>query len=371
MTADLRWMRAALALAQRGLGRVWPNPAVGCVIVQNSIRGERVDGRVVGRGWTQQGGRPHAETMALAQAGRAAKCATAYVSLEPCAHHGKTPPCCDALIAAGITRVVCPMEDPDPRVAGQGFGRMRAAGITVDVGLLADEAFRANEGFLTLQRLGRPKVTLKLASSLDGGIATARGESRWITGPAARRRVHLMRAQSDAIMVGAGSARADDPGLDVRLAGFDGCNPVPIIVGGQARELPPKLTANLRMRPLWHVRSVGADAEGAPRVESIEVRRGGDGLDLADAMQALGARGITRVLSEGGGRMAASLIKADLVDEIVWMTAGLALGADGLPSIHAMALDQLKGAPRYDLQHLERIGDDSLSVWRPQRHSQA
>lgn len=365
MTADLRWMRAALTLAQRGLGRVWPNPAVGCVIVQETPEG----GRVVGRGWTQPGGRPHAETMALAQAGSAARGATAYVSLEPCAHHGKTPPCCDALIAAGIARVVSPMKDPDPRVAGQGFGRMREAGISVDVGLLADEAFRANEGFLLRQRLGRPKVTLKLASSLDGGIATASGESRWITGPAARRRVHLMRAQSDAIMIGAGSARADDPGLDVRLAGFDGCTPVPVVVGGRAVDLPPKLISSLSDRPLWHVR--GANGGGASGVEAIEVSRGPDGLDLAEALQALGARGITRVLSEGGGRMAASLIKGDLVDEIIWMTAGLALGADGLPSLAALGLGPLGDAPRYDLQQVERIGEDCLSIWRPQRQSQA
>ncbi len=365
MTADRRWMHAALTLAARGLGRVWPNPAVGCVIVQDTDHG----GRVVGRGWTQPGGRPHAETMALAQAGPAAKGATAYVSLEPCAHHGKTPPCCDALIAAGVSRVVSPMEDPDPRVAGQGFGRMRDAGIAVAVGLLADEAYRANEGFLMRQRLGRPKMTLKLASSMDGGIATASGESRWITGPAARRRVHLMRAQSDAIMVGAGSARTDDPGLDVRLAGFAGCDPVPVIVGGAAKDLPPKLMAGLPTRPLWHVR--GADGQDAPGVQGIGVRRGRDGLDLPEAMQALGARGMTRVLSEGGGRMAASLIKAGLVDEIVWMTAGLALGADGLPAISAMGLDQLKDAPRFDLQHVERIGEDSLSIWRPQRQSQA
>lgn len=355
MTADLQWMRAALTLARRGLGRVWPNPAVGCVIV--------LDGRVVGRGWTQPGGRPHAEAMALAQAGAAAKGATAYVSLEPCAHHGKTPPCCDALITAGIARVVSPMEDPDPRVAGQGFGRMRAAGLVVDVGLLAEEAHHANEGFLLRQRLGRPKVTLKMAASLDGGIATAAGESRWITGHAARRRVHLMRAEADAIMIGAGSARADDPGLDVRLAGFDGRDPVPVIVGGKAGDLPPKLTAALPDRPLWRACEEIGDAP--PGVQHIQVRRGPDGLDLAEVLQALGARGITRVLSEGGGAMAASLIKADLVDEIVWMTAGLALGADGLPAIAALGLDRLSDAPRFKLVDVEQIGEDSLSVWRP------
>ena len=362
MTADLRWMRAALALAQRGLGRVWPNPAVGCVIVRN--------GRLVGRGWTQPGGRPHAETMALAQAGGDANGATAYVSLEPCAHHGKTPPCCDALIAAGITRVVSPMEDPDHRVAGRGFARMRSMGLAVEVGLLADEAFAANEGFLMRQRLGRPKVTLKLASSLDGGIATASGESRWITGPEARQRVHLMRAQADVIMVGAGTARADDPGLDVRLAGFEGCDPLPVIVGGKAGDLPAKLTAALPHRPVWHVRDAGDD-NGPEGVDVIGARRGPDGLDLSDLMQTLGARGVTRVLSEGGGAIAASLIKNDLVDEIVWMTAGLTLGADGRSAVSDLGFDRLDNAPRFTLTHLEQIGVDCLSVWRPQRQSQA
>ena len=367
MTADLRWMRAALMLAQRGLGRVWPNPAVGCVIVQDSANG----GRVVGRGWTQPSGRPHAEAMALAQAGASAQGATAYVSLEPCAHHGKTPPCCDALIAAGIARVVSPMEDPDPRVAGQGFARMRAAGLAVDVGLLADEAYLANEGFLMRQRLGRPKVTLKLASSLDGGIATASGESRWITGPEARRRVHLMRAQADAIMIGAGTARADDPGLDVRLNGFGGCDPVPVIVGGRAEDLPAKLSAALPRRRIWHACETGDLGDYPEGVDAIDIRRGPDGLDLSDLMRALAARGVTRVLSEGGGAMAASLIRAELVDEIVWMTAGLTLGADGRSAVGDLALDRLAGAQRYALSHVEQLGADCLTIWRPQRQSQA
>lgn len=363
MTADLRWMRAALALAQRGLGRVWPNPAVGCVIVR--------DGRAIGRGWTQPGGRPHAEAMALAQAGGGAKGATAYVSLEPCAHYGKTPPCCDSLIDAGISRVVSPMKDPDPRVAGQGFDRMRAAGLSVDVGLLADEAFAANEGFLMRQNLGRPMVTLKLAASLDGGIATASGESRWITGAEARRRVHLMRAQTDAIMIGAGTARADDPGLDVRLSGLGDRNPIPVIVGGRAGDVPAKLAASLPLRRIWRACEAG-DGEPCPEgVDVIDVRRTADGLDLADLMQALGAKGITRVLSEGGGAMAASLLKADLVDEIVWMSAGLALGSDARSAIGALGLGRLDGAPRFTLARQEQIGPDCLSVWRPQRQSQA
>ncbi len=363
MNADLRWMRAALALAQRGLGRVWPNPAVGCVIINND--------RVVGRGWTQLGGRPHAETMALAQAKGKAKGATAYVSLEPCAHHGRTPPCCDALIAAGVTRVVSPMKDPDPRVAGQGFARMRSAGLTVDVGLLADEAYHTNEGFLVRQRLGRPKVTLKLASSLDGRIATSSGESRWITGPYTRHKVHLMRAQADAIMIGAGTARTDDPGLDVRLRGLEDHTPVPIIVGGTPDDVPPKLLANSTTRPIWHVRARGSVAVKAEGVETIEVSPRPTGLDLTEALQAIGQKGVTRLLSEGGGAMAAGLIRADLVDELVWMSAGLTLGADGLPAIAALGIDQLPTATRFELVEFERLGADCISVWRPQRHSQA
>ena len=197
MAEDADWMAAALSLARRGLGQVWPNPAVGCVIVK--------DGRVLGRGWTQPGGRPHAETMALAQAGDGARGATAYVSLEPCAHHGKTPPCADALIASGIARVVMPLEDPDPRVSGKGVARLHDAGISVEIGLLAAEAEAVNCGFLMRQRSGRPWVTLKLAASLDGRIATSTGQSQWITGPEARRHVHAMRLRHDAVMVGAGT----------------------------------------------------------------------------------------------------------------------------------------------------------------------
>ena len=205
---DLRHMDHALRLAQRGLGNVWPNPAVGCVIV--------AAGRVVGRGWTQPGGRPHAERMALDAAGAAARGATAYVTLEPCAHHGRAPPCSDALVAAGVARVVSALTDPDPRVAGRGHARLREAGIEVVEGVRAGPAAELQRGFLSRVTQGRPMVTLKLATSFDGRIATASGESRWITGEAARRHVHLLRLTHDAVMVGAGTARADLPALNVR-----------------------------------------------------------------------------------------------------------------------------------------------------------
>lgn len=354
--ADARWLGAAIALGRRGLGQCWPNPAVGCVIVR--------DGRLVGRGWTQPGGRPHAERMALDQAGEAARGATAYVSLEPCAHHGRTPPCADALAEAGVARVVAPMEDPDPRVAGRGFARLRAAGIGVETGLLVAEAEAANEGFLKRQRRGLPLLTLKLAATLDGRIATAGGESRWITSPAARARVHLMRASHDAVLVGAGTARADDPLLDVRLPGLEGLRPVRVVIDGDL-SLPAdsRLAATAGETPVWRLCRPGAGA--AAWGEAAEVAVDEDSaLDAAAMLRALAARGLTRVLCEGGGRLAASLLRAGLVDELVWMTAGGAIGAEGAPAVGPLGLDRLADMSRFRLVSVRSDGPDLTSVWR-------
>lgn len=353
-------MLATLTLAKRGLGRVWPNPAVGCVIVQGD--------RVVGRGWTQPGGRPHAEAMALAQAADGARGAIAYVSLEPCAHHGRTPPCCDALIAAGVARVVCPMTDPDPRVAGQGFERMRDAGVTVDIGLMAEDAVRVNEGFLRRIQTGRPHVTLKLATSLDGRIATASGESQWITGPAARARVHLLRAQSDAIMVGAGTARADTPSLNVRLPRLEGQSPIRIILGGSADDDQPPQLAKADAEA-WHLHRANATPmPGAKSVVAVDID--GD-IDLDALVTKLGAEGLTRVFCEGGGAVAAGLLNDDLVDELIWMTAGVTIGADGRPATGALPFGPLAAAPRFDLDRVEVLDGDVVSTWRRQRQIQA
>ena len=223
MNDDLLHMRAALALARRGLGNAWPNPAVGCVLVK--------EGRVIGRGWTQPGGRPHAETEALRRAGDAARGATAYVTLEPCSHHGRTPPCCEALAEAGIARVVMAMRDPDPRVNGRGLAMLRGAGIAVEEGLLEAEARALNAGFFRRIQAGMPVVTLKLASTLDGRIATASGESRWITGAAARREVHALRARHDAILVGSGTVLADDPDLTCRIPGMERVPMLRVVAG--------------------------------------------------------------------------------------------------------------------------------------------
>jgi diaminohydroxyphosphoribosylaminopyrimidine deaminase/5-amino-6-(5-phosphoribosylamino)uracil reductase len=339
---------------------VWPNPAVGCVIVK--------DGRVVGRGWTQPGGRPHGETEALARAGEQARGATAYVSLEPCCHWGRTPPCTDALIAAGVARVVVPVEDPDPRVSGQGIARLREAGIEVDTGLCAEEAIQLNGGFFLRLSVGRPLVTLKLATTLDGRIATHAGESRWITGGPARDRGHLLRASHDAVVVGSNTALVDDPLLTCRLPGLEARSPVRIVIDSRLRlPLTSQLVADARRLPTWLVTLEGGDA---PRVEAfrdcgvelIEVPARDGSVDLAAALQALAARGITRILAEGGAVLAASLLRADLVDRIAWFRAPRIIGGDGIAAVTAFGLDRLADAPAFRRERLEELGDDVLET---------
>jgi diaminohydroxyphosphoribosylaminopyrimidine deaminase/5-amino-6-(5-phosphoribosylamino)uracil reductase len=359
--SDARFMALALALGRRGMGRTWPNPAVGCVIVK--------DGRIVGRGWTEDGGRPHAEPRALAQAGAAARGATAYVSLEPCAHHGKTPPCALALAEAGITRVVSAIEDPDARVAGKGHAILRNRGIAVDVGCRAAEAARDHAGFFLRQAAGRPLVTLKLATSFDGRIATRTGESRWITGPDARARVHLMRATHDAVMVGGGTALADDPDLTVRGLGMTS-QPVRVVWDSRLR-LPPdsRLGRTARQVPVWMCH--GPEAPETARMawreagaELLECRLGADGrLDPVSVLAALGAQGLTRVFCEGGGALAASLLAANLADRLVGFTAGLILGGDGRAAIGAVSFPALADFPRFHLESVERVGADILHQW--------
>ena len=360
---DRRAMSAALALARRGLGNVWPNPAVGCVIVES--------GRVVGRGWTQPGGRPHAETAALARAGDAARGATAYVTLEPCSHWGKTPPCADALAAAGVRRVVASVEDPDPRVAGGGLARLREAGIAVESGLYRKEAAELNAGFFQRVRAGRPLVTLKLATSLDGRIATASGESRWITGPAARERTHLLRATHDAILVGTATVLADDPQLTCRLEGLEHRSPVRIALDRNL-VIPHdvRLVAEARRTATWFITVSGSNPgrREALRDAGIEIfdaipDESGQ-VDLRDVLRLLGERGLTRLLVEGGGRLAASLLRAGLVDRLVWLHAPLLLGGDGVPSVNALGLDTLAEAPDFELMSSATIGPDLLSTYR-------
>ncbi len=352
-------MGMALSLGRRGLGRVWPNPNVGCVIVRPTENG----GRVIGRGWTADGGRPHAETRALD--GIDAAGATAYVTLEPCAHHAKTPPCADALIAANVGRVVIAAGDPDPRVAGKGIAILRAAGIDVVIGVREAEARVDMAGFLLRVTENRPLVTLKMASSFDGRIATATGESKWITGPDARRKVHAMRAAHDAVLVGAGTVRADDPTLTVRDMGAVR-QPVRIVASGRLDMGAANLLATIDHAPLWLCHGANVDAQtwvdlGA---KSFPCDLQGRQIDPVDMMHKLAAAGLTRVFCEGGGSLAASLLGAGLVDEIVGFTAGIVLGAEGTPSIGAMGLDRLANAPRFDLVETTRIGADIMHRWR-------
>jgi len=324
-------MAVALALGRRGLGRTWPNPAVGAVIVQGDT--------IVGRGWTQPGGRPHAEIEALRRAGAAARGGTLYVTLEPCSHYGKSPPCADAITGAGLARVVSALEDPNPEVAGAGHAKLRAAGIVVEVGIGAEAARRDHAGHIRRMVDGRPQVMLKLAISADGKAGGAGRQPVPITGEATRDRVHLMRAQSDAIMIGIGTVLADDPMLTCRLPGMAKYSPLRIVLDGALRlPLGSRLVRSAREVPVWVITGNDAPrpAEAALRVHDIEVLRvGGSGgrLDLAAVLQSLGARGITRLMVEGGPTLAAALIAADLIDEAVLFHSPTVVGTAGIDAL--------------------------------------
>ncbi len=357
--ADTAHMRAALALARRGLGSTWPNPSVGCVIVR--------EGQVVGRGWTQPGGRPHAETEALARAGEAARGATAYVTLEPCSHWGRTPPCCDALIAAGVARVVAAAGDPDPRVDGRGLRRLREAGVAVEQGLLEAEARALIAGFVRRITRGLPLITLKLATSLDGRIATATGESRWITGRAARRAAHALRANHDAVLVGSGTVLADDPDLSCRVPGMARVPIARVVADTRLRTpLGARLVRTARAVPTWIATRTGQPpAALAPfleaGVEILPVRAKEGGLDLVALLGALAQRGVTRVLAEGGAGVAAGLLRAGLVDRIAWFHAPGVMGGDGLPAVRPLPLTRLSAMPRFRRVASRAVGEDWLT----------
>lgn len=313
-------MAAAIALASRGRGASTPNPNVGCLIVS--------DGRVVGRGWTQPGGRPHAEAMALAEAGAAARGATAYVTLEPCAHEGgRGPACADSLIAAKVARVVSATRDPDPRTDGAGLARLRVTGVAVIEDVLPDEAQAAMAGWWTHATLGRAHVTLKLATSLDGCIAMADGSSRWITGDRARAHAHLLRARSDAILVGRGTWEADAPALDVRLVGLEARGPRRLILSATSHE--------------WE----GATTISTPRA-------------------AVGLPGINDLLVEGGAQTAAAFLAEDLVDTLILYRAPILIGG-GKASLADIGLTRLSDAHgRWQLSDARQLGNDRLEVYQ-------
>ncbi len=355
-------MRAALALARRGLGNVWPNPAVGCIIVS--------EGRVVGRGWTQPGGRPHAETQALAQAGARARGATVYVTLEPCAHHGQTPPCVEGLINAQVARVVVSLEDPDPRVSGRGFARLREAGVEVVVGIESEAAAGLNAGFILRVEQLRPLVTLKLATTLDGRIATKGRESQWITGAESRATAHALRAQHDALLVGSGTALDDNPDLTCRLPGLEGRSPIRVVLDGRLRlPLTSRLVATARQTPTWLLTLEESDpvrrkVYGSAGVEVIALPVGPDHtVDLRLALKALAVKGITRALVEGGAHLAAGLLRHGLVDRLVWFRSPTMMGGDGVPAAVGFGVEHLREMPGFTRVDVRFLGNDLMESY--------
>lgn len=361
--ADRRFMELALTLGRRGQGRTWPNPAVGAVVVK--------DGVIVGRGWTQPGGRPHAEPEALRRAGEAARGATLYVTLEPCSHVGKSPPCADAIMAAGIARVVSAIEDPNPEVAGQGHARLRAAGITVDIGLGALEAAHDHAGHFSRVRDKRPHVILKLAVSSDDKIGAAGRKPVAISGEAAKARVHLLRAQCDAILVGIGTVLADDPLLTCRLPGMEPQSPVRVVLDRSLR-IPgtSRLVHSARETPLWVMTSNLSEAPAAMKLGAagahvirVVTTAAPPGLDLAAVLHALSEKGITRLLVEGGARVASSFVAASLVDE-VWLLRGPdAVGTDGIAALDALPLTAITQSPAFKRSASETLQEDTLTIY--------
>jgi len=358
-------MARALALAAQGLGRTHPNPAVGAVLV----RGERI----VGEGYHARAGEAHAEIVALQQAGSAARGAELYVTLEPCTHHGRTPPCVDALLAVGLRRVVVATRDPNPRVRGRGIQRLRAAGIEVVVGPGAAQARELLAGFRSLMLAGRPLLTLKLAVTLDGRIAARGGDARWITGPEARRLAHHLRDRHDAVLVGAGTVRADDPRLTCRSPG--GRDPIRLVLVGPGLALPHQARVlQAGGAPTWVITSTAAassrvaalERRGIPVIQlPPEARSGRPGFDTV--ARALGERGLTSVLVEGGSTVAAEALRARVVDRVVLFVAPRLLGGDAVPAIGTLGITSVARALRLRDMRVARAGQDLVLTARVAR----
>ncbi len=361
--SDERWMDNALTLAARGLGRVAPNPAVGCAIVR--------DDRLVARGWTQPGGQPHAETEALARAGARARGADVFITLEPCAHEGKTPPCVEALVKAEVARVICALQDPDERVNGKGLEALRQAGIEVVGDVLADEAASLNAGYLLHRRLRRPLVTLKAGASLDGRIASSSQHSRWITSELARRHAHRLRASHDAVLVGSRTALADDPELTCRLPGMEERTPIRIVADSHLSiNLTSKLVRMANEHELWILCREDADLDRREALTSSGVKlfnadidKASGLIDIQQALRMIADEGITRLLIEGGSRIAASFLRADCVDRIVWFTAPLLIGGDGVAAIAGMGFDRLDETPHFRPLLSQPVGRDMMMTF--------
>lgn len=357
---DISYMRLALAYARRGVGTTFPNPSVGCVLVQ--------DGECVAAAVTAPGGRPHAEILALQYAGKKAKGATAYVTLEPCSHYGETSPCAKALIEAGISRVVIAIQDPNPKVAGAGIVMVQAAGVTVEQGLLEKEAYRVNQGFFSVHTRARPLIALKIASTMDGKVATATGESQWVTDGPSRRYGHFLRASYDAIMVGSGTVRKDNPLLTCRLPGCEDRNPVRVIISTSLDTgMDMALIHTAHQVPTWIVTTSSAagtiNAYIARGCRVMVVKKDAGGYcDLHETVQMLAKEGVTRLLVEGGPTLATAFLRQQLVDRIYWFHAPAIMGEDGKAGFGTLAVPSLSAMPVFKPIGVRSWGRDTLTV---------
>lgn len=349
---DLHFMTHALGLAHKALGTTAPNPAVGCVIVKHN--------QIVGQGHTQKHGRPHAETVALAQAGSLAHDATAYITLEPCCHQGQTPPCTDALIQAGISKVVIATTDPYAKVNGKGIETLKKAGVEIIYGICEEEAYRLNIGFFTVQYKSRPFITLKLATSLDGRIATHNGKSKWITNEQSRHYAHLLRAQHDALLVGINTVLTDNPLLTCRIEGMEHKSPIRVVLDSQLRT--PEDSQVIQTShdvPCW----IYSQKQGTLGAAEI-MHRPEEELNPHAIVKDLAAKGITRLLVEGGSKIATSFVKENLVDELIWIKAPILIGSDGIPAIGQLNLHSVGSCPHFTRVSSEQFGSDTVEVYR-------
>lgn len=356
-------MQLAIRLARRQIGQTWPNPAVGCVVVK--------DGQILATGATAHSGRPHAETIALTAAGAHAKGATLYVSLEPCAHTGQTPPCAQAIIQAGIARVVIGCGDPDTRVNGQGIAQLHAAGIIVESGVCEAGAAQVNEGFLTRIRTDKPFVAMKLATSLDGKIATATGHSQWITNEHARAYGQRIRANYDAILTGIGTVKADNPQLTCRLNGMEHHSPIRVVLDTQLQLSPDSaLAMTAKTTPTWVITSdTQKNSAARATLEKLGVRcfftpEKHGRVDVPAALTMLGEEGLTRVLVEAGNQVSTAMLHEQVVRKIYWFRGHQVIGDDGLPALGELGLEKLGDAAAWQLESQRMIENNTLSVYR-------
>lgn len=366
MGSDLRFMQLAIQLAKRGVGQTGSNPAVGCVIVKNN--------RIIARSFTAPGGRPHAEALAIKQGGAECNGATLFVTLEPCAHHGQTLPCAQTIIDAKIARVVCPIKDPDPRVSGKGFSLLERSHILVDIITSTEAAAKeVIQGFSSRIKNGRPYITLKLGTSLDGKIASAKGRSQWITNSVSRKRGHLLRAQNNAILVGTNTFLNDSPKLNVRGSLQNFSSPLRIFLDQSLKIVPSKgILANVQKYPSIIVcgsksNDIHHNIWKRENVEILSVNSNFNGINLTELCEALATKGINSLLVEGGGKLAKNLLLEGLIDQLIIYKSGVIIGADGVPSFAELntAYKEIGDYPNFNLQSIDQYEDNLESVWKP------